>query len=87
MELKRNPSESPLDYHKRLVFGKLVDKTLADADYSELSELIYGQEYSSDVARRMMYGSKKTLEILDAEEINRINKSTGSSMLSDIDEK
>jgi hypothetical protein len=65
MQIERAETESELDYHKRLIYGKLVDKTLADADYSELAKLAYGQEYSSDVARRMFYGSKKTLELMD----------------------
>ena len=65
MNLNKQANETPLQYHKRLVYGKLVDKTLADLDYSELSKLIYGKEYSSDVARRMCYGSKRTLELID----------------------
>lgn len=72
IDLRRIESESAFDYHKRLVYGKLIDKTLADCDYSELAELLYGQPYSSDVARRMMYGSRKTLELMDAEQIRRI---------------
>lgn len=65
MEIEKRQGETELQHHKRLVYGKLVDKTLADVDYSELSASVYGQEYSSDVARRMMYGSLKTLHILD----------------------
>lgn len=75
IDLRRVESESPLDYHKRLVYGKLVDKTLADCDYSELAELLYGQPYSSDVARRMMYGSRKTLELIDSEQIHSVSDS------------
>ena len=75
MYLIRTESESPLAYHKRLVYGKLVDKTLADCDYSELAELLYGQPYSSDVARRMMYGSRKTLELMDSEQIQQVSDS------------
>ena len=67
MQIERLGTESELDYHKRLIYGKLVDKTLADIDYSELAGLVYGQEYSSDVARRMFYGSKRTLELMDKE--------------------
>ena len=63
--LERLPNESKADYHKRLVFGKLVDKSLADVDYSELSYYLYGQNYHSDVARRMIYGSCKTLQLID----------------------
>lgn len=82
IDLRRLESESVLDYHKRLVYGKLIDKTLADCDYSELAELLYGQPYSSDVARRMMYGSRKTLELMDSERVSHISD---SNVLSDID--
>lgn len=84
IDLRRAESESPFNYHKRLVYGKLVDKTLADCDYSELAELIYGQSYSSDVARRMMYGSRKTLELMDSE---RVSVSDGSQTTDEIDAK
>lgn len=72
MDLTKRPDESNYDYHKRLVYGKLVDKTLADADYSEIAELIYGKPYSSDVARRMLYGSRQTLEMIDRSNIDSI---------------
>lgn len=70
MDLAKRPGETNLAYHKRLVYGKLDDKTLADVDYAELAEALYGQQYSSDFARRMMYGSKKTLDAMaqDAED-------------------
>jgi len=29
----RLPIESEADYHKRLIYGKVVDKSLADVDY------------------------------------------------------
>lgn len=61
---KRN-NETEVEYHKRLIYGKLVDKSLSDYDYSELSKCVYGENYSADVARRMMYGSRRTLELLD----------------------
>lgn len=77
-------NESQLDYHKRLVYGKLVDKTLSDIDYTELAELVYGQPYSSDVARRMLYGSRRTLELMDAERISGIKD---SDVLSELDTK
>lgn len=67
MTVERNPGESDLQYHKRLVYGKLVDKTLSDYDYSELAPYVYGQEYSADVARRLMYGSRYTLDLLDTD--------------------
>ena len=63
--LEQRDGESDLEYHKRIVNGKLVDHTLSDEDYSELSVYAYGKEYSSDVARRMMYGSRYTLDLID----------------------
>ena len=65
--LERLPQETALQYHKRLIEGKLVDKTLSDYDYAELAPFVYGQDYSADVARRMMYGSAKTLQIMENE--------------------
>lgn len=67
MGLERKLGESKLEYHKRLIYGKLVDHTLNDIDFTELSEFVYGRPYSSDVARRMMYGSKKTIDLLQEE--------------------
>lgn len=84
MQIDRRDNETDLDYHRRLVYGKLVDKTLADIDYTELAELIYGQPYSSDVARRMLYGSKRTLELVDEE---RASEAKSSSYGDDIDSK
>ena len=65
--LQREPHESDFAYHKRLVYGKMVDKTLADVDYSELAEVIYDKPYNSDSVRKMLYGSCKTLQLLDEE--------------------
>ena len=72
MELERRSGETDLEYHKRLVYGKLVDKTLADVDYSELAEVVYGKPYSSDVARRMMYGSKYTIDLVGRAVIDQV---------------
>lgn len=83
MDLTRKQNESDYDYHKRLVYGKLVDKTLADIDYSELAELVYGKPYSSDVARRMIYGSRRTLELID----DACIKTASYNVQSDIDSK
>ena len=65
MQLTKQPGESNLEFQKRLVYGKLVDKTLADVDYSELAPLLYGQDYAGDNARKMMYGSLKTLQAIE----------------------
>lgn len=86
MQLERRADESALQHHRRLIEGKLVDKTLADVDYSELSEYVYGQPYSSDVARRMMYGSKKTLDLIAEEREADIAAGSGE-ILAELDAK
>lgn len=82
--LERQANESKLEHHKRLVRGKLVDKTLSDIDYTELSKYVYGKELSSDVARREMYGSRYTLDLMDEELIDGIDS---AQVLNDIDQK
>ena len=67
--IARRAGETDLQYQKRLVYGKLVDKTLADVDYSELSEPLYGQRLASDECRKRMYGSRRTLEVISESEI------------------
>lgn len=64
-KLSKKPNETDLAYHKRLIYGKLVDGTLVDEDYAELAPYVYGKEFSTDVARRMMYGSCRTLQLVD----------------------
>ncbi len=83
MQLEQRQGESKLQHHRRLIEGKLTDKTLADVDYTELAEYVYGQAYSSDVARRMMYGSKKTLDLLDEERRDKV-EDTGQAVEIDI---
>ena len=83
-KLTKQPNETDLAYHKRLIYGKLVDGTLADEDYSELASFVYGKDYSTDVARRMMYGSRKTLELME-NEIER--KITSDDILNELDAK
>lgn len=82
--LDKKPNESDVEYHRRLIYGKLVDRTLADFDYAELSRYIYGKDYSCDVSRRMLYGSCKTLQILD----NELEQSVISDdILSELDKR
>lgn len=82
IDLSRRDGETELEFQRRIIYGKLVDKTLADYDYSELAELIYDQTYSSDFARRLMYGSLKTFEAME-----RSGNSVCTQSSSDIDDK
>lgn len=87
MDLSRRQNESPLDYHKRIIYGKLKDKSLGDLDYSELSDYAYGQHYSSDVARRMFYGSRRTLDLVaNHQKDSHANTSTINELDAKIDE-
>ena len=87
MEIAKQDNESRLDHHKRIVYGKLVDKTLSDVDYAELSEVVYGQQFSSDVARRMFYGSKRTLDLIEEERAQQIGQIAARSVIEELEEK
>lgn len=83
-ELNRRPNETPLEHHKRLVYGKLVDKTLSDYDYAELSDYMFGSHFAPDETRKRAYGSLYTLKLL---ETNRRDKCTDEKIISELDEK
>lgn len=87
--LRRRDGESAIAHHKRLVYGKLVDKTLADYDYSELSKYVYDKEYAPDVARRLMYGSRYTLSLLDDMQMDNIRAAGADAgeILGELDDK
>lgn len=67
MDLERRPGETSGQHHRRLLYAKLDDRVLPDVDYDELSRYLYGRYYSKDVARRLAYGSYRTLKLLDEE--------------------
>ena len=64
MNLEKYENESNIDYKKRLVYGKLIYKTI-DYDYATLSEYVFERPLSEDVCRRMMYGAKETFLEMD----------------------
>lgn len=84
IDLTRRPGESNVAFHRRLVYGKLIDKTLSDVDYTELADALYGQAYAPDVARRMVYGSRRTLEALDRDIEDNLAE---SDVLTELDNK
>lgn len=65
--LMRRDGESDLAYHKRIIYSKIIDRTLPEVTYQDLSDLLYGQHFSEDVCRRLVYGSCRTLQIMDNE--------------------
>lgn len=67
MNLNRENGESPFQHHKRLILEKTEGKELSDVDYAELSDFIYGQHMTSDHTRKMIRGSKYTLDMMDSD--------------------
>jgi len=67
-ELKQKVGESDFDYIKRIVYGKLVDKTIT-AEYEDLSEIVFGDGncYNSSEVRKRFYGIKRLLDIHEEE--------------------
>lgn len=65
--IKRLENEEKIDYIKRLVYGKLVDGTLKDVKYEDLSELIFGEGncFNESEVRKRMYGMKYLFELME----------------------
>lgn len=63
--LERRSEESELEYHRRLVNARLVDRTISTS-FRELSGRLYGKFYAEDVARRMIYGERRAFDLMDA---------------------
>ena len=62
--LERYENESDLDYKRRLVYGKLIYKTI-DYDYTTLSKYIFGKQFSEDECRKRLYGLKEAFLEMD----------------------
>lgn len=76
-QLLRKENETTLQYIKRIVYGKLVDKTITE-DYEELSELVFGEGncFNSSEVRKRFYGIKRILDLLEEETIDNITENT-----------
>ena len=76
MNLEKYENESDLDYKKRLVYGKLIYKTI-NYDYTTLSKYIFGKQFSEDECRKRMYGLKEAFLEIDKslKTDNKFNKS------------
>lgn len=80
--MERKQNEKKYDYIKRLTQGKR-DGSI-DIDYTEWSLLALGQEYSSDVARRMFYGVEKLLAVIEEDKVTTISD---NDFLSELESK
>jgi hypothetical protein len=74
MELNKRDNENELEFIKRLVYGKLVDKTIT-TPYEELSELIFGEgnNFNESEVRKRCYGIKRILDLLEVEKEKNID--------------
>ena len=75
VDLGRKANETQREYHKRLIYGKLEDKTLSDYDWDELSEFLFGKQLARDETRKRAYGSYYNFKLEEAE-VNSRNTST-----------
>jgi predicted phosphodiesterase len=66
--MERMNNISQYEEIKRIVKGKLVDKTIKD-DFESLSEPLFGEGncFSSDEVRKRMYGMKYLIDVLEIE--------------------
>lgn len=69
--LERELGESKFGHLKRLIYGKLKDKTI-DADYVTLAPLIFGTELCESECRKRMYGALYILNQIEDELIENI---------------
>lgn len=81
--LNRRQGESAYDYAKRILYARLVDRTIQN-DYTELARLVFGKAYAPDVARRMAYGAVYVMRMIDKEQEKRI---CSTDILAELEEK
>ena len=64
--ISRRENEKQLDFVKRIVEAKMINKTL-ETPYEELSELIFGEGncFNESEVRKRMYGMKYLFELMD----------------------
>ena len=82
-DLSKKDNETKLKYIERLVYGKLVDKSI-DEDYVELAPLIFEQELSSTECRKRAYGVKYVLDAMNEEQLSNIED---NELLNKIEDK
>ena len=63
--IERRKDESDFEYIKRIVYGKLIDKTITES-YEELSEIIFGDGncFNESEVRKRMYGMKRLFDVM-----------------------
>lgn len=70
--LSKKNNETNIQYIRRIVYGKLMDKTI-DEDFVELYYVLFNKEVSSTEARKRFYGIKDMLECVDEIEIKEFD--------------
>lgn len=72
-ELTRREGESEYEFFKRIIKGKLVDKTIT-ADWEDLSELLFGEGncFNSSEVRKRAYGANRAIDLIDKEGLEKV---------------
>jgi hypothetical protein len=65
LNMAKQDTESFIDYHERLINGKI--NGVYDIDKSEIWELLFNERLSSDESRKRLYGVARTIETIKQE--------------------
>ena len=71
--ITRREGESEFDFFKRIIRGKLVDKTITE-DWEDLSELLFGEGncFNSSEVRKRAYGANRAIDLIEKEGVDKL---------------
>lgn len=71
--ITRREGESDFEFFKRIIRGKLVDKTITE-DWEDLSELLFGEGncFNSSEVRKRAYGANRAIDLIEKEGIDKL---------------
>lgn len=85
-EINKRNNETQLQFAKRIVNGKLVDKTI-DLSFEEISEPVFGKKLSNTEARKRCYGARRIFELMEEENYSNLKDTSNETILKEIEEK
>ena len=71
--ITRREGESEFEFFKRIIRGKLVDKTITE-DWEDLSELLFGEGncFNSSEVRKRAYGANRAIDLIEKEGVDKL---------------
>lgn len=71
--LTKRDGESDYEFFKRIIKGKLVDKTI-NTDWEDLSEILFGEGncFNSNEVRKRAYGANRAIDLIGKEGLDKI---------------